>query len=92
MRITILKKNSTKAERRFYEVLKELGVPFQHRVKIGGKEIDFLLGKYAIEINGHPQDTDKNEKLAQLGLIPVHVANKDTRDKSLIINLIKQCL
>jgi len=90
MRYNVLRKNSTKSERRVYEVLKRLKVPFEHRVKIGGYEIDFLIGKYCLEIDGHPQFFGKNEKLAQMGLTPIHLSNLETRDETLIINLIKK--
>ena len=73
-----------------YEVLKRLKVPFKHRVKIGGYEVDFLLRNYALEINGHPQNTTKNEKLAQLGFVPIHIENLETRNESLIVNLINK--
>ena len=63
-----------------YEVLKRLKVPFKHRVKIGGYEVDFLIGHFACEINGHPQNTPKNEKLAKMNLVPVHFSNQETRD------------
>ncbi len=90
MRIFINHQNSTKSERRFAEILKEQHIPFRHRVKVLGKEIDFLIGKYAIEINGHTQDTQKNEILAKNGYVPVHIANEDTKNKLKVINLIKQ--
>ena len=90
MRINIKRKNSTSAERRVYEVLKRLKVPFKHRVKIWGMEIDFLIGKYALEIDGHIQDTLKNEKLAQMNLVPLHLSNLETRNEILLINLIKK--
>jgi very-short-patch-repair endonuclease len=77
MRKLLTKSNSTKAERVFAERLKALHIPFQHRVKINKKEIDFLIGRYAIEINGHEQNTDKNEMLARLGYIPLHISNKN---------------
>jgi very-short-patch-repair endonuclease len=78
MRCTLTKKNSTKAERVFYEVLKELKIPFKHRVLIGGREIDFLLpNKICVEIDGHTQDWKKNEMLIKLGYTPIHLTNKE---------------
>lgn len=76
----IFKKHSTKAERKFYEVLKELHIPFKHRWIINNREIDFIVGKYAIEINGHPQNTEKNVQLAKAGYIPIHFDNKEVYD------------
>ena len=89
MRFNIDKKKSTKPERLFYEVLKELHIPFKHRWIIEGREVDFIVGNYAIEINGHDQDTDKNELLASLGYTPIHLHNS-TINRQIIINLINK--
>ena len=72
---------STSAERRFAELLKRNHIPFQTKVKINNKEIDFLIGKYAVEISGHQQDTDKNEMLAKAGFIPLHFHNTEVNNK-----------
>ena len=72
---------STSAERRFAELLKRNHIPFQTKVKINNKEVDFLIGKYAIEINGHQQDTDKNVMLAKAGFIPIHFHNSEVNSK-----------
>ena len=69
--------NSTKSERIFLEILKELHIPFRTKVIIEGREIDFLVKNYAIEINGHPQYIDKNELLINNGYIPIHISNED---------------
>lgn len=83
------RKTSTKAERRFFERLKSNRIPYKAKVKIQGREIDFLVGRYAIDINGHQQDTSKNEMLAREGYIPVHISNKEVQTIS--INYLK-CL
>jgi very-short-patch-repair endonuclease len=72
---------STSAERRFAELLKRNHIPFQTKVKINNKEVDFLIGKYAIEINGHAQNTDKNEMFARAGYIPLHFHNSEVNNK-----------
>jgi len=77
MRPQLSLKNSTKAERRFAELLKNHRIPFRHRVKLLGREVDFLIGRYAVEIDGHEQDTVKNELLARAGYIPVHLNNAE---------------
>lgn len=90
-RYNILKKHSTKAERIVYEVLKELKIPFRHRWIVSGREIDFIVGRHAIEIDGHPQDSYKNEELVKQGYLPHHLNNSEvTKDK--VINLIKQII
>jgi len=76
MRRTLNKKNSTKAERIFAEVLKELKIPFEHRAIISGKEVDFLLPKkICIEIDGHEHTYHKNEMLLKIGYTPIHLSN-----------------
>ena len=77
MRYNLTKLNSSKTERIFYECLKENKISFKHRWIIQGREVDFVIGKYAIEIDGHKQDTDKNEILAVLGYIPIHLHNSE---------------
>ena len=44
---------------------------------IGGKEVDFLIGKYVIEINGHEQIGQRNHLLAELGYVPIHFQNEE---------------
>ena len=80
MRYNIKKQNSTRAERIVYEILKELGIPFKHRWIIQGrkeKEIDFLIGNIAIEVDGHEQNVEKNNELVQLGYVPIHFRNRE---------------
>lgn len=89
MRYNIQKNNSTKTERIMYEVLKEMKVSYKHRWLESGYEIDFLIGNYAIEINGHKQNTDKNVLLAKLGYIPIHIHNSEVSREN-IKKLIKQ--
>ena len=91
MRYLIDKNKSTKPERIFYEVLKEMKIPFKHRWIIQGREVDFIIGSYAIEIDGHEQDTDKNEILANLGYVPLHLHNSEI-NRTNIINLLKQLI
>jgi very-short-patch-repair endonuclease len=68
---------STKAERRFAEMLKQFHIPFRTKVRINNREIDFLIGKYAIDIDGHLQDVEKNSMLLQAGYSPVHFSNNE---------------
>lgn len=89
MRYNVLRKKSTKYERIFYECLKELKIPFKHRWIIHGREVDFIINRYAIEIDGHEQDGYKNTILVQNGYIPIHLLNSEIT-KSKIISLLKQ--
>lgn len=72
----LTKKFSTKAERRFAERLKANHIPFRTKIKIKGREVDFIIGKYAIDIDGHEQDGDKNAMLVNERFIPIHISNK----------------
>ena len=91
MRYNIKKKNSTRFERIFYEVLKELKIPFKHRWIIQGREIDFVIDKLAVEIDGHDQDIEKNSTLLRLGYIPIHLHNKEITKEN-IIKLLKNVI
>ena len=86
--LKLIKGKSTKAERKFSEILKDNHIPFQTKVIINTREIDFVVGKYAIEISGHEQDTSKNEELAKCGYVPIHFTNNEINEE--IINKIKK--
>ena len=82
---------STKAERQFAEVLKNGRIPFKAKVIVKGREVDFIIGKYAIDIDGHDQDPGKNVHLVKAGYIPIHFSNKEIftlNEKSLTNKLI----
>lgn len=90
MRYNVLRKHSTKEERIFYEVLKELKIPFRHRWIIDGREIDFVIfDNVAIEIDGHEQDGRKNQQLVELGYTPIHLNNSEVTREN-IIRLLKE--
>lgn len=80
MRLNLQKKHTTKAERRVYELLKRHRLPFRHRWIIHGREVDFLIGKLIIEVDGHEQDVEKNNLLASLGYTPIHVHNSEVSE------------
>jgi len=91
MRTQKLRKgHSTSAERRFAELLKRNRIPFEVKVIINKQEVDFLIGKYAVEINGHKQNTDKNEMLARAGYIPIHFHNTEINSKLNVNRLSKR--
>lgn len=71
----LTKGHSTKGERKFAELLKELRISFKTKQKICGREVDFLIGNVAIEIDGHEQDSEKNLMLISKGFHPVHLNN-----------------
>ena len=69
----ITKGHSTKSERKFMEMLKKLHIPFRYKVEVRGREVDFIIGNLAVEIDGHPQSKSKNEMLAQAGYDILHL-------------------
>jgi len=84
MRATLLhitKGHSTKSERRFTELLKAAHIKFRYKVMIGGREVDFLIGKFAIEIDAHTQDVSKNHMLISEGYHPVHLHNWEITER-----------
>ena len=81
--LKLIKGHSTKAERIFAERLKNLHVRFRTKVLIRNREVDFLVGKYAIDINGHEQDPSKNVMLVKEGYIPLHISNNTVKKVSL---------
>ncbi len=90
MRTNVEKKHSTKAERVLAEEMKRAHIPFLHRVNVEGREIDFIVGSLAIEIDGHRQDGDKNRMLVKAGYTPLHFTNDEVlKSRKRIINTIK---
>lgn len=77
MRQNLHTKNTTKFERKVYEVLKELRLPFKHRWLVEGREVDFIVGTLAIEVDGHEQDVEKNNMLMRNGYTPIHLHNSE---------------
>ena len=79
-RFSFDKKHFTKSERRFGRALQELKIPFKTKIKINGREIDFLIGeemKWVVEIDGHIQDNSKNKFLLEAGYNVTHFSNKE---------------
>ncbi|MEM5785006.1 MAG: DUF559 domain-containing protein [Candidatus Aenigmatarchaeota archaeon] len=78
--LKLTKRKSTKAERIFGELLKNNRIPFRAKVKINGREVDFLVGKYAIDIDCHQQNPEKNIMLFNSGFIPIHFSNQEIKN------------
>lgn len=79
-RISLTKKNSTRAERIVAQALRELRIPFEHRVFISTMEVDFLVGDYVIELDGHKQNSIRNTMFVRRGYKPVHLSNNQVTD------------
>lgn len=78
--MNIQKKYFTKSERKFIRYLNESHIPFKSKIKIKNREVDFIIGKYAIDIDGHSQDGSKNEMLVKEGYIPIHINNSELKN------------
>ena len=81
--LKLMRKLSTSAERKFAERLKDLHIPFRTKIKINEREVDFIVGKYTIDIDGHLQDGAKNKMLVESGYIPLHISNNTVETTSL---------
>lgn len=95
MRKILTKKHFTKPERIFWEILKRNKIPFETKVKVDGREIDFLIGNVAIEIGNHSQDTDKNRRILENGYHLLFITNSELYsnplriETHLLVNYIK---
>ena len=77
MRKILDKKHFTKPERIFWEILKRNQLSFETKVKIEGREIDFLIGKVAVEIGNHSQDVEKNSRILENGFHLLFITNAE---------------
>ena len=84
------KGHSTKAERKFSEILKNNHIKFRTKVKLFGKEVDFLIGNNVFEIDSHLQDVDKNKKLIDSGYNVYHLANNNICFETWFIEWLKK--
>ena len=63
-------------------------IPFKFREVIEGREVDFMIGRVIVEVDGvhHRQsrakDISKNEMLVKLGYVPLHFSAKEIRDNA----------
>ena|SRR3990167_10914840 len=83
MRIT--KKHSSKPERILADLLVRNHIPFEFSKIIEGREVDFVLGRVIVEVDGvshqrrRVSEKSKNEMLVRLGYIPLHFSAKEVR-------------
>lgn len=78
----LLKKHFTVYERRFARSLKDLRIKFKTKSIIEGFEVDFLIGRNVIEIDGHIQNTNKNKILIEAGYNVYHFNNSEIGEES----------
>jgi very-short-patch-repair endonuclease len=95
MRHAFLKKQkSTKTERKLAEIFKRNHIKFKARWIVQGYEVDFLIGRVIIEIDGSVHkhiDRKREQLLLDAGYIPLHISVKEIyeSDGKDIIHLIK---
>lgn len=83
---------STVGERRIGEILKNNRIKFRTKVKIGRYEVDFIIGRVAIEVDGSVHkhsNVSRDAYLIKKGYIPLHVAGIKGVERDLIY-LIKE--
>jgi len=69
-------KGLTKGERRIREILKRNRIKHVYKARVGKYEVDFLIGRMALEVDGniHKQaNTKKDVYLFSQGYVPVHL-------------------
>ncbi len=91
------RKNSTKAERKVAEILKRNHIKFKAKWKINGREVDFLIGKVIVEVDGNVHgsiDREREQMFLDSGYLPLHISvNQVYKSSELekdIIHLITQ--
>jgi len=79
----LTKRNSKKAERIILELLKKNHLPFKSKWIIANHEVDFLIGKTIIEVDGviHRHLESKRDILFnKLGYKPIHFSVREIRE------------
>ena len=73
-------------------MLQENRIPFKTKIKIQGREIDFLVEDIAIDIDCHDQNIQKNNMLVENGYTPIHFSNKEIAfaSQKVVIEIIKK--
>jgi len=80
--LKLTKYNSTKVERKIAEILKNNRIPFKTKWRVKGHEVDFLIGRVIIEIDGktHNHLSSQREKLfIDAGYVPFHISTVEIR-------------
>mgnify|MGYP001581454126 FL=1 len=85
--MNIEKRHSTKPERVIADLLTRKRIPFKFREIIEGREVDFVIGRVIVEVDGvhhdnphnRARDKSKNEILARLGYVPLHFSAREIR-------------
>lgn len=77
-------------------MLKRNHIPFRAKWRVNGKEVDFLIGRVILEIDGKIHrhiDSEREKMLFDAGYVPIHISVKEIyEDKAIeekILSLIK---
>ena len=83
--LKLKKTNSTKGERRIAEILKKHKIKFKTKWRIGKYEVDFLVGKMIIEIDGNVHkrtNTERDIYFTSQGYLPIHIITSRQRTEA----------
>jgi very-short-patch-repair endonuclease len=83
--LKLRKDNSTKGERRVAEILKKHKIKFKAKWIIGKYEVDFLVGKMIIELDGNVHDNTNTARdifFASQGYLPIHIITSRQRTEA----------
>ena len=86
--LSLTKRHSTKVERKIAEILKNHRIPFKTKWRIDGREVDFLIGRVIIEIDGkiHKHLSSSRDKMfLDIGYIPIHISTDEIRHTPQIV-------
>jgi very-short-patch-repair endonuclease len=90
--LKLKKENSTKGERRIAEILKRHRIKFKAKWRIGKYEVDFLIGKLIIEIDGGVHEhtnTARDIYFVSEGYLPIHIITSRQRTEAVEEDLLR---
>jgi len=83
--LKLKKINSTKGERRIGEILKRNKIKFKAKWLIGKYEVDFLIDKMIIEVDGNVHketNTARDIYFTSRGYLPIHIITSRQRTEA----------
>lgn len=84
----LTRRSSTKGERRIAEILKVHKIPFRAKARVGRYEIDFLIGRVALEVDGSVHDKInpvRDSFLFNEGYVPTHIRS-DSKKSTIVVD------
>lgn len=83
---------STKGERRIAEIFKRHKIKFKAKWRIGKYEVDFLIGKMIVEIDGNVHEhtnTARDIYFTSQGYLPIHIITSRRRTEAVENDLLR---